>query len=305
MIAALVLAWVGAVLRDRWVWSQVVWFVPIAPIAAAILVIDLLRRGRSVRPRFAVSALSLLTIVMGMTRMIGGSSPEPIAPGKPSVRVLHWNVLWGVLPKVWPTIADDIRAQSPDIVVLSEAANRWQIAEELAALGYQHFVLRENPPRKPYTWRLAVASRWPVEFEALTDIPTGKAMRVRVETPDGPFRILLVDGGSAPWEARRPRIEAVARLVEQSTKSGAPIDLVAGDFNTPGTSVGFDPLRAAGWRFASDYSGTWRGTFRWPWAPLWDIDHVIASPGWSVQTSVFTTHEWLDHRGQVVEMVGK
>lgn len=300
-IVLLLTAWTGVLLRDRWVWSQVLWFIPIVPIGAAVLLMDLARRGRALRPRFLLSIAALATIAFGIVRMIGGS-PISVAGDAPSIRILHWNVLWGVLPKVWPTIASDIRAQEPDIVVLSESANRWQVADELAAHGIEHFVIRENEPRERYTWRLVVASRWPVEFESLDDIPTGKAMRVRVDAPGKPIRILLVDGGSHPLEARRPRIEAVAKIAERCELVGIPIDVIAGDFNTPASSVGFDLLRASNWSFAEDSSGTWRGTFRWPWFPAWDIDHVIVSPGWAVRKSVFTTHEWLDHRGQVVDI---
>jgi endonuclease/exonuclease/phosphatase (EEP) superfamily protein YafD len=300
-IASLAGVWTGVVVRDRWEWSQLLWFVPVMPVGVVVLLMDLVRLGRTIRPRFGVSVAALVTIAFGIWHMIGGS-PEPVTTNAPTIRVLQWNVLWGVLPNVWPTVASDIRAQGADIVILSESANRWQIADELAAHGIEHFVIRENPPRQPYTWRLVVASRWPVEFESLDDIPTGKAMRVRVEAPGRAIRILLVDGGSNPFELRRPRTEAVARMVDDCKANGTPIDFIAGDFNTPGCSVGFDALRATGWTFAEDSSGTWRGTFRWWWAPFWDIDHVIVSPDWAVRKSVYTSHEWLDHRGQVVDI---
>lgn len=297
----------GVTLRDRFVWSQVLWFIPLGLAGASWLVVDLMRLGRTVRPRFAVSVVGLVAIGVWCFQMVGwrgwiDDRDDRANAVAASMKILHWNVLWGGGPEIWPTTVERIEAIDADVVVVSECASLEMTERSFRGRGYEHVVLRESRPGERYPWRLAVVSRWPVEVEWLRTLPTGQAMGVRIDGPTGVVRVMVVDGGSKLLEARRPRIEAVARCIEEMKQTGHAVDFVAGDFNTPGRSMGFDDLRDEGWRFAGDFSGAWKGTFAYPRRVFWDIDHVIVSPTWSIRDVEFVSHPTLDHRGQWVEI---
>jgi endonuclease/exonuclease/phosphatase (EEP) superfamily protein YafD len=144
---------------------------------------------------------------------------------------------------------------------------------------------------------MIVCSRWPVRLESEGAIPTGRAMRAIIAAPGGDVRVLVVDGESHPLLDRTPRLRAVAQILRDTAASGAPIDLVAGDVNAVGRSVGFDDMRAAGYTSIGTL-GAWNAT--WPSiCPLWDIDHAWVGNRWTVTGIERFTNLATDHRGQV------
>ncbi|MFT3788621.1 MAG: endonuclease/exonuclease/phosphatase family protein [Tepidisphaeraceae bacterium] len=301
----LILLVAGFALRDRWLWTQWLMFVPLGIAGVVAVMWDLLFRGRSFRPRFALALLGLLTVGLHLYAMVGWRTPATPTSGARTLRVVEWNTLWGVKPDVWPTIAAALRRENADIVILAESANHWQIEHDLLNAEMPHYVIWASSADARYTaysYREVVASRWPVTIEEKRAIPTGVAMLTRIDAPQGVVRVLVVDGESNVFTLRRPRAQGVSDLLAEYARRGTPVDVVAGDFNTQARSIGFDDLRSAGYQLAEEFSGTWTGTFKWPTAPLWDIDHVIVSPAWNVTACRFITHPWCDHRGQVVEV---
>src|SRR6185503_18558545 len=91
---------------------------------AGAAAIDLLRRGRSVRPRFAFCVAGLLSLLVGGVPMLGLRPPAALPPDVRPITLLHWNMQSGgrlaAQPR-WQRAADSILARQPDVIVLSEA----------------------------------------------------------------------------------------------------------------------------------------------------------------------------------------
>ena len=68
-------------------------------------------------------------------------------------------------------------------------------------------------------------------------------MSVTVPVRGTSLRILVVDGRSNPFHSRLPFLAAIAQMCRVASEQGRPFDVVAGDFNTPSQSVGFDALK--------------------------------------------------------------
>ncbi len=84
-----------------------------------------------------------------------------------------------------------------------------------------------------------------------------------------------VMGGGGPFrnQSRLPFLGAIDQICRDAAGAGRSFDVVAGDFNTPSRSIGFDALTAQGYTLASRAASGWRGTFP-AWLPVYDIDHV-------------------------------
>jgi hypothetical protein len=121
-------------------------------------------------------------------------------------------------------------------------------------------------------------------------------MQAVVAAPGGDVRVLVVDGESHPWHDRTPRLRAVAQICRDAERSGKPIDLIAGDFNAVGRSIGFETIADAGFTSAGASGDGWRAT--WPsMLPLYDIDHVWTGRTWSLLGVRRITNLVTDHRG--------
>jgi hypothetical protein len=140
-----------------------------------------------------------------------------------------------------------------------------------------------------------------LRLERTLSLPNGAAMCVIIERPENPVRVLVVDGVSDPFILRTPLLNSVAAYCRESPASGMNIDVIAGDFNALGRSVGFDSVRAAGYALASDRCGGWRGTYP-TLLPLYDIDHVWAGSAVRVADCRFFTAAGSNHRGQLVTL---
>ena len=112
-----------------------------------------------------------------------------------------------------------------------------------------------------------------------------------------------LEDGRTFLDASWPTAELMADpgpLVDALLRAG-PIDLIAGDFNTVGRSIGFDAFAQKGYQLASDRARGWRGTFP-SWCPLYDIDHVWVGGYLSASECTFVTNPHTDHRGQTVRV---
>ena len=123
-------------------------------------------------------------------------------------------------------------------------------------------------------------------------------MSVTVEVRGRPIHILAVDGQSNPFRSRLPFLRAIATTCRAAAENGRPFDIVAGDFNTPSRSLGFDDLLGQGYRFASQSARGWRATFP-AWLPVYDIDHVLIGHGCRISWCALFNGPATDHRGQV------
>ncbi len=299
----------GVLLRDRVAAVAALTYAPVPLIALAGVLIDAWLRGRAWRrPRFGLSLACVAVAVWHAAGMIGWRSPGPVPPGSVPVRVLLWNVRWGGetperVTSAWAGTVAAIVAESPDVVVLSEAPSLAHLRELPAALGPRwSFAHVQHAAGADDWYRLAVVAPHPVTLVAEHALADGVGGEFVVARPERALRVLVVDGPSAPWHDRRPMLAAVLQWVTRAAADGKPVDWIVGDFNAPSRSIGFDAYAGAGWTSAASFSG-WRGTWRAP-LPWLDLDHVfVRDDAWSVRACRhFTGPRPLDHRAIVSEL---
>ena len=294
---------IGHTVRDRSVPLALLSYIPLVPVGLAAAVLDLAFLGRCLpRPRFTLTLAGLAAAAWSAALLTGtGPAAEPPS-GRPEARLLHWNVHWGGgkhrSAATWAALKADIRARSPDVVVLSEAPPDGWLAELAESEGWS-FVGCGHAPGDTYWYRLYVFARGPVRMEWDRPVPNGHIMSVVVTLQGRPVRVLVADGESDPRLSRVALLDAVTETCREGRRKGEPIDIVAGDFNTPGRSTGFDGLSADGYRLASRSARGWRGTFPAS-CPLYDIDHVWLADGFRPRGCELFGSPASDHRGQLV-----
>lgn len=311
LLALDVLGLVGFAVRDRTVLLALLMYLPLIPLGVVSLALDLLHRGRAVRgPRWLLAFVGLAGAAASSTVMIGrGPRADSAVESAPQdeVVVLHWNVLWGGRPSgeaTWAGMEDAIVRRSPDVVVLSEAPPGEQLESLKKRLGPEwSSTWVEHDRTSGYWFRIAAFSRWPVGEGRRVPVRNGTALDVRIERPGRPIRLLVVDGQSKITQLRTPFLHDVAEACRTAAEEGNPYDLIAGDFNAVGRSLGFDALRSAagGYEPAVASSIGWRATWPMPF-PVFDIDHVWIRDGWRIGSCSLFANLSCDHRGQVVRL---
>jgi endonuclease/exonuclease/phosphatase (EEP) superfamily protein YafD len=300
----------GQVLRDRNVPLALMMYVPLLPGGLWAIVLDLACRGRSVpRVRFGLAAAGAVAAAAAVALMTGNRSPEPAPQDWAQITLLHWNVMWGGDdPSQWRESSEQIIRRNPDLVVLSEAPSDDAVANSLSRAGGRwNVVYITNPPHSGYWYNPMVCSRGPLKLERRFTIRNGAAMSVLAEVKGRTLRLLVVDGKSDPRILRTPMLHDIAAAMNEAAQAGDPFDLVVGDFNSVGRSIGFDAVAAAGgmgYRRAAEYCGGWRATWPAP-LPVYDIDHVWirnSLGGARVLGCGLFASRRSDHRGQFVRL---
>jgi endonuclease/exonuclease/phosphatase family metal-dependent hydrolase len=169
------------------------------------------------------------------------------------------------------------------------------LGTDAECVGIQH------EPGSGYWFGLVVCSRWPIRLEERHSFPGGIGMSMTAEIRGRRIRILAVDGQSSPFQSRLPFLLAIAEACRAADEEGQPFDIVAGDFNTPSRSLGFDALTAQGYKIASRLCNGWRGTFP-SLLPIYDIDHLLVAPRLSITSCSLFNGPATDHRGQFVRV---
>lgn len=312
-LLAILLGLVGQIVRDPSVEWALLMYIPLVPLGIWALIWDLFLKGQSLpRLRFGLLIIGLLAVIWGCTAMIGtGAMNTPVA-SKRQLTILHWNVRWGGKGKNgWASICHDIIRQRPDITIISETPSKKRLNQLIEQLGNPWTMVMYEETR----WNpLAVASLWPLSIERIVKIRNGVAMVVVVMVEEQPLRILAIDGKRnmsnqlvvmskrvlPRW--REPMLKSTARFLEHSAQQGKTIDLIAGDFNALGASLGFKPFTfiGGGYYLASQFSFGWRGTWM-SYFPLYDIDHVWVHKRFKGLHTELITNWATDHRGQRVQ----
>ena len=308
-VVLMLLGAAGEILRDRSLILAMFMYIPLAPVGLAAVALDLVRRGRSLRPRFALTIGGLVALAVGAVPMLGTRAPDPPAPGSDRVTLLHWNMQSGgrlAAQSRWDRAAEQILSRQPDVIVLSEAPPDGWLFNTLHTNGRGHRTVHiSNEPGASYWYKPLVCSRFPMQMEGRIAVRNGVAMAVTVRVRGRPLRLLVVDGVSNVGVLRTPFLSDVAAACDAAAKAGRPFDIVVGDFNAPGRSIGFDAVRSAagGHKRASDYSRGWRATWPMP-LPVYDIDHVLVRSDTAVVgCDIFSSLRLdTDHRGQYVTL---
>jgi endonuclease/exonuclease/phosphatase (EEP) superfamily protein YafD len=302
VVVLLLLAAIGQIARDRSMVLALLFYLPLLPIGLWALVQDLVFGGRCLPwPRFGLAGLGCAAIGWSLFTMI--SLAQPDKPSRNQFKLLHWNVHWGGGKNrnedTWTSLMHEINHFSPDVVVLSEAPQKEWVAQ-LADKNQWSFVQCQHPPENLYWYSLVVCCRGEVQREYDEAIPNGHVMSVLVNLGGQPVRLLVVDGESNPRLSRLDMLAKVDAICQLGMREGKPVDILAGDFNTPRRSIGFDSFSGRQrYSLASDKAFGWRGTF--PAAlPLFDIDHVWVRADFPVLECAFFANPNTDHRGQLV-----
>jgi endonuclease/exonuclease/phosphatase family metal-dependent hydrolase len=303
-------ALVGHFVRGRAIWLEMSLYLPLVPLGVVVVVLGSILGSFGKRSEaVAILLLGLVSIFVGGQWMIGrgpGLQSVVVDPAN-TVRVIHWNVLWGGFAPIregWASMVDEIASRSPDLVILSEAASFPQRRQLIARLGTGwNEISAESPPwQSAYRNRIAILSRWPMRSVGAPRIRNGSTYEVIVEHPKRPIHLLAIDGKSQPTIPRSPMLEDIALICGRAEHSAlGPIDIIAGDFNCVGRTRGFDDIREASGGFApaSESSTGWRAT--WPsWLPIYDIDHVWVRHANRITSCVLFSRIATDHRGQMV-----
>jgi endonuclease/exonuclease/phosphatase family metal-dependent hydrolase len=280
--------------------------VPIWPLALAAIVRDVWARGRALPLRGLLLTMGVGAGALSVSLMwCPARAPEGSAEA-PRVTIIHWNMQWGGArgPAALAEMIDTLEAYQPDVVCASEAPAGPGLQRSIGAANASSWRVAsvEHSPRSTYWFRLTVLSRHSVTVRRRWELRTGHAALFEVALEPRTLRILMVDLKSDPLLPRSPTILEVARIVDDLAAAGAPVDVVAGDVNTPGRFLGFDALSEAGdgYRRAAMWSGQWRAT--WPArVPLssFDLDHLWVRRGLDIASAHLFSSPNTDHRGQV------
>src|SRR3982751_1458018 len=92
---ALLASLAGQLLRDRWVVTALLMYIPLPLVGLLSVAADLLGGGRTLRrPRFGFGGIGLLSAVFGALPLVAwGAKPGATSLG-PTMTVMQWNVRW-------------------------------------------------------------------------------------------------------------------------------------------------------------------------------------------------------------------
>ena len=251
----------GVLFRDRWRITAVCLFVPSLFVAAALVVATVL--ALACRWRRLALASALLCIGPATSALVLENRWVPRrtpAAGGERLRLVHWNV--GEAAGDWGRMMAHLRAQRPDICVLSEMYRTDVATRMAAALGGDYRVCKLR--------RLAVISRGETRVVMPEDRIRGRGYFVAWDSPAGPLTLLVVDLPTSYYQ------RGSLMAVRERTGRHKP-DIVVGDFNATRRTAALAHL-PEGYAHAYDRAG-WGWSATWPDAfALWDLDHCIVGP---------------------------
>jgi endonuclease/exonuclease/phosphatase (EEP) superfamily protein YafD len=205
----------------------------------------------------------------------------------------HTLFFWNIASKlVTPKTVAQLRNSQADVMGMVEAGD-WQgtsewYASEFPGYHFAHF-------RRA----LVIGSRTPILSHTSGGLGGfGKYALVKTTIGTDVVTILLVDVESNPFRSRRPAFDALARLI--AAQGDEPL-VVMGDFNTPGDSTLFEPLRES---FQDAFETAGNGLIStWPVpVPVLTLDHIWLSRHLDVHQA---RHGWSatsDHRPVVAKV---
>jgi vancomycin resistance protein VanJ len=304
---------------------QIVWTAP-----GILLVFVFLRKA----VRWVWAPLLCLAWVLGpiMGFCWSTQTPEGTASAGPSLRIMSWNVKHGSYNRITQlVIADEIREVRPDVVLLQDADG-----------------LLEGPIGRLFAgWNVTsagqyvIASRFPLSDAETRPIPFAgeDAVCLRCLLRIGPRNFVLYDAHfesprwglnafrkirGRPWflpeairefdetvDARLSQAEALSALVGQEHEPA----IVAGDLNSPETSLSFAVLREAGLHDAFGEGGRGYGytyghlllRHRAPWftASWMRLDHIMIGSRLQSYSCRVGTKRASEHRPVIADVVLK
>ncbi|MBN1816304.1 MAG: endonuclease/exonuclease/phosphatase family protein [Sedimentisphaerales bacterium] len=221
----------------------------------------LLRRGRLA---FLAGLLLPAAFFLWIRTDYVSTNPRPLR--EDAWTVVLWNIARPAQTET--AFVPSLLAADADIVVLVESGVDESLPMEFWQSNFPgyHTAVME--------WGITVLSRFPIKaVQSRKLLPGAHAGVCELDTPAGPIVVIPVDLDSNPIRSRRPGFEKLFRLASEQSN---PL-ILAGDFNTPHTSVFFGEFRHS-FRHAFEETGNgWITT--WPgYAPILALDHIWLSP---------------------------
>ena len=268
----------GQVFRDRWLWSEWMFWVPSWGVAlgTAVAAIILWRSRPPARgtPWLACVALVVAAWSGGRFLMhdVGWAFAMPAAE-QGDVVVTHWNAHWPGEEAL--DRAQAIARDLGDLAIISNPGSMF------------HSALRDDwMPADMRAFNLGpvgIVTRLRVtEFRMVARMSMGRSLDLWfawlvVRAPGGaPLRILVCDLPSSPFIARGEIAAKASTMLSEADIDGPP-DMVVGDFNCTPSSVVLDVV-APGLRAAPPWrSAGWMCTYWRPW-PILRIDAMLVAP---------------------------
>ncbi|WP_406697229.1 hypothetical protein V5E97_00195 [Singulisphaera sp. Ch08] len=280
---------VGQVARDRFWLTGLCFYIP-SPVMAAVGLVAASVLGYRKNGRIS-TLLGLMTLAP--TLMVGfvenhWSRPLAEASAGPSVRLVHWNIAYGV----WGLagVEQELVRRRATIYVLSEVPLPYDLTKLAARLGPYHVAVRMGSMAVIATGQL-------LDPTELVNEKNLKVNSVTWEDGGQPLKIFAVDATSNLLVARDPHLRRLVSLMKQHHP-----DLVAGDFNAPRRSRSLCPL-PDGFAHAYDVAGQgWSAT--WPVVgPLYAIDQCLISASILPTKYELWSNRFSDHRLQELDFI--
>ena len=290
MAAATFALWlVGQVLRDRFWWTALCFYLP-APLAAGVLasiaVLSYLSSSRRMALVVALLALGPVFMVVWVENHWTTSSLR-VSP-TPSQRLVHWNVFGGSLS--WSRVQKILISSGADVIVLSEVPGDASLEVLAAQLGQDYCSLRLDNMALIARGRLSADPR-------RLDQAQARAFLVGWQSDAVATTLLVIDLPSSLAVARDPLLGQVRELIANDRP-----DLVVGDFNAPRRSLVLSQL-PDGYAHAYALAGSgWSYTWPVP-CPLWAIDQCIVGPRICALSYHLRSTVASDHRLQLLDFV--
>lgn len=310
-LAIILLALIAQIVRDISIFWALLLYMPLLPLGLWAIVWSLTWRGKSVLLFYSLMLIGLVAMGVQGQQFLRFFPQQTLPQQANSIRLLHWNVLWGgkfplsskPYQGSWESLSQAILQQQANIIVLSEPPQD----KRLFALADQldddwqmiHFQAANKCTERCILF--TVLSPYPMHIERYINPRHGNAFIVRLNMPQGIFRLLVVDGISQYTQLRTPFLHDIQQTVIEQYEKQQPIDVIVGDFNAVRRSQGFDdyPIMGDGYWLAADKTLGWRGTWK-SYAPLFDIDHIWVNRRYQAVYTKFLFNWASDHHGQLV-----
>lgn len=295
-----VLPWAWFLVRDAHPAADVVALgmpVLVSAAVACCLVLVVWRR------RLCTLATTASWVLFGLVVIVGPWTPRSGPAPVDAVRIVGANTFGSFSDP--PSIAEDIAAQAPDLVVVSEVSDG--VEEELSRRFATTHVGVIGLTGRP---DVVVFSDLPVEQLEMPDALRSRGVRLLVSGPSGPFTLY---GLHLPPPRARPAggpevsvrgHQEIVRAVRDAVRSEDGPVVVAGDLNLVDRTSGYRRLTAilddamrSGWVRPT----SWRKAT----APLLGrVDHVFISETWCASGSTIFALTGSDHLGIAVDAGG-
>lgn len=284
----LVVIWIaGQVLRDRNLYTGLMFYFPTPILATALILLAMAIR----RHRWLYLALAAAPI--GMLLFVENRWVRPELPGdvvlatgdtgeRMPLRLVHWNVCHGELG--WEKQWEHIERLHPDVIVLSEIPEPF---DPRTVTGFEVLIIDG----------MAVACHG--SMTTTRPLVSGGALdayHVTCLLEDGSLELLIADMTSRIALPRDPYLRPFIGLL-----AAREIDIVVGDLNAPRRSLAFSEL-PVGYRHAYDAAGAgW--SYTWPVPiPVLAIDQCIIGPRMRPIRYELESTLLSDHRLQVLDI---